>query len=144
MKKSLCFLLLMIFSTTTYSQSNDSIRYAYNNGTIYRLGGYFMKGNERLMFRDLEHEFDISEIARISYEKAKKYRTVGKILSYASLLTSASLYAFAANGNKNGVYITIGVQFALLSGAGFYSRQSTQHLDRAIWQRNKDYLFPGK
>ena len=132
----------LLFQHRGFSQTIDSLRLAYNNGTLYRYGGYFMKGNEPLTFKDLEHEFDFSELASVSYEKAKKSRATAKILSYVSIAANLAVFTFIVNNNKNGAYVSIGVQFALLSASGSYRRQSSQHLDRAIWQRNKDYLFP--
>jgi hypothetical protein len=46
--------------------------------------------------------------------------------------------------NRNLAYGFLGGQFVSMAVAGTYRRASMQHLDQAIWQRNKDYLFPGR
>jgi hypothetical protein len=58
------------------------------------------------------------------------------------MAANIGVLTFLSNGNRNGAYISFGAQLALAFGSGSYRRQSAQHLDRAIWQRNKDYLFP--
>lgn len=144
LKNCLIIIAILMFQQSVYSQKTDSLKLAYNNGTIYRYGGAFMKGNERVTFKDLEHEFDFSELGRISYDKAKRTGTTARILLYASMAANLGVLAFLANNNRNGAYVSFGVQLALVAGSGSYRRQSMQYLDRALWQRNKDYLFPGQ
>ena len=145
MKFLFCLIVMKFFlQTVLFAQKTDSLKLAYNNGTIYRYGGYFMKGSERLTFKDLEHEFDFSELAKISYDKAKRTGKTAKFLTYAGIIANAAVLTFIVNNNRNVAYISLGAQFVLIGVSGSYRRQSAQHLDRALWQRNKDFLFPPK
>ncbi len=144
-KRLLFFVILLSLTFSLYSQSADSLKYKYNNQTIYRYGGAFLKGNERLMFKDLRKEFSMSDLGLVSYTKARSYRTISTILRYATMLTGlASIVVAANNGNKNTVIILLGGQIVLGLTATKYGILSSQNLDRALWQRNKDVLFPGR
>jgi hypothetical protein len=143
------YLVLFHFALFAYyfstAQTNDSIRYKYTNQTIYRYGSSFLKGNERLTFRDLSKEFTMSDLGLASYTKAKNYRTTSTILRYASMLFSFTAISIAANnGNRNTAIAFIGGEFALLYAGMTYNQLSQKSLDRALWQRNKDLLFPGR
>ena len=124
------------------AQPTDSLKYLYKNQTIYRFGSHFMKGIERLDFEDLEGEFYFSELGQIGYEKAKTYRTISKVFRYVSLLSSVAIAPFIGHNNKNGAYIFLGINIGLSAGSSLFSNLSGQSLDRALWQRNKDLLFP--
>lgn len=141
--------LLIHFAIFAYyfstGQNSDSLRYKYNNQTIYRYGSAFLKGNERLTFKDLSKEFSMSDLGLASYDKARSYRTTSTILRFATMLTGFVAVGVAANnGNKNTVIILLGGQLALGLGASKYGTLSNQSLDRALWQRNKDLLFPNQ
>lgn len=141
-------LFILLFSCLALNcanaQSGDSLKYKYVNFSIYRYGGSFIKGNEKLSFKDLSREFSMSELGLESYTQAKKYRTVSTILRYVSLVAGFSALGIAANnGNKNTVIIFLGGQLVTGLGSSRYAHLSTQSLDRALWQRNKDLLFPG-
>ena len=56
---SIIFMLTFCLQADLFSQSIDSLRYKYTNQTIYRFGGVFQKGNERLGFKDLSREFSM-------------------------------------------------------------------------------------
>ncbi len=144
-KTLLLFVLPFLFTGNLFSQSVDSLRYKYNNQTIYRYGAAFLKGNERLTFRDLSREFTMSDLGMASYTKARNYRTTSTILKYASMLVGfASIGVAANNGNKNTVIILLGGQLAVGFASAKYGMLSSQSLDRALWQRNKDLLFPAR
>jgi hypothetical protein len=126
------------------AQSYDSLKKIYVNQTIYRYGGHFIKGNERLDFHDLEGEFDFSDVGYGSYLQAKKFRTISKIFRYVSIASTFVIAPLIHNNSRDAAYIFLGINFALGSGAAIYSNLSNQNLDRAIYQRNKDLLFPDK
>jgi len=128
------------FST---AQSSDSLRYIYTNQTIYRYGSYFLKGAERLTFQELRNEFTMSDLGLAAYTKARNCRTTSTILRYASMLFSFTAIGIVANnGNRNTAIAFIGGQVALLYAGMTYNQLSQKSLDRALWQRNKDLLFP--
>ncbi len=143
MEKLIIFIITFLFVSGVESQTLDSIQYKYNNQTIYRNGNNFMKGAERLTFQDLRNEFSFSELATISYDKAKRSRTTSRVLSIASILTGfASIAILADGGNRKTASLLLGGQIVLAIGGNRYKAQSAQFLDKAIWQRNKDLLFP--
>ena len=144
MKYSLILIsIALIFCNHSFAQQHkDSLKYLYQNQAIYRYGNHFIKGNERLDFDELQVEFSFSDLGQIGYDRAKKLRTISKIFRYASLISTVAITPFIGNNNKNGAYILLGVNIGLGAGSALYSNLSNQSLDRALWQRNKDLLFP--
>ena len=146
MNKLFLLSFFLFLTGSTKPQNNDSLKFIYNNQTIYHYGGgMFLRGSERLTFRELRNEFSMSEAGLASYTKARQYKTTGKILGYLSMITGFATIAVIANsGNRNTAYIFLGGQFILGAGAAKYNQLSSQNLDRALWQRNKDLLFPNR
>ncbi|MBK8309613.1 MAG: hypothetical protein IPL04_00730 [Chitinophagaceae bacterium] len=57
----------------------------------------------------------------------------------------ASLAIISNNSsNRNTALIFLGGQIVTGYAGGKLSQLSAQNLDRALWQRNKDVLFPGR
>ena len=137
------FFLTLLISKSSFSQSFDSLKRVYDIKTIYRNGNSFVKGNEKLSFRDLKMEFISSDLGMADYNKAKTYKTIGTVSAFASitsLLITPSLIRNNTN-QRSGVYTALGLQF-FFSIVSVYSKKiSNDLLDRAIWQRNKDVLF---
>ncbi|HQV60737.1 MAG: hypothetical protein IPN39_07355 [Chitinophagaceae bacterium] len=142
---SIIFMLTFCLQADLFSQSIDSLRYKYTNQTIYRFGGVFQKGNERLGFKDLSREFSMSDLGFDLYVKAKKQRKTSTILRYASLASSIAFLGVAANNrNRNLAYGFLGGQMVFFMISMRYQGLSTQNLDQALWLRNKDVLFPDR
>lgn len=143
MRKYILFVFLFLFINKHVSAQTDSLKYKYTNQTIYRYGGVYLKGSERLTFQDLRGEFTMSELGLISYTKARQYRSTSTIMRYASLIASIAALGVAANsGNRKASYILFGGQVVFSLVSLKFSSMSGQSLDRALWQRNKDLLFP--
>jgi hypothetical protein len=144
MPKYLLLLILFLACTKSlHSQKTDSLKYKYTNFTIYRYGNTYLKGNERLTFKELSREFSMSDLGFDSYMKAKKFKTISTVMRWASFLAGlSSLAVIANNGNTNTAVVLLGGQVALGYSASKYGHMSAQNLDRALWQRNKDLLFP--
>lgn len=143
--KATMIILLFLIAFDTSAQNNDSLRYKYNNQTIYRYGGYFLKGNERLTYKDLSKEFSMSDLGLAGYEKSKKYKTTGTIYRYISMAAGIAAVSVAAKGqNRDLAYGLMAGQFVTMFIGMRYSILSMQSADRAIWQRNKDLLFPAR
>ncbi len=138
--------LLFFFSgfiLNSYSQVFDSLKSKYNNQTIYRYGSSFLKGSEKLTFKELSKEFLMSDLGIASYTKAKRYRTTSRIFSLTSLASGLVAVAMFGNGrNQNLAAGFLAGQIVLSFGSMRYINLSNQSLDRALWQRNKDLLFP--
>lgn len=144
MKKSLFLLLSLVFFTQfSFSQSNDSIYYKYNNGILYRMGGAIKKGGDKISFQELAKEFSMSDLGLDQYMLAKRKKTIGTIFMFTSLASGIASIA-SIRSNRNLAYGFLGGQYVTMMVSMANRRASMEHLDRAIWQRNKDYLFPGR
>jgi hypothetical protein len=134
------------FYTDLKAQHTDTLRSLYNNQTLYRYGSYFLKGSEKLTYRELEKEFSMSDIGLEAYLQSKKYRSTATVFSILSLASGITSIAYLSNNNSNRstALLFIGGQLAFSLGAGRLNLLSQQSLDRAIWQRNKDLLFPSR
>lgn len=145
MKIPFIFLALLLCVTQLFSQKSDSLVFKYNNQTIYRYGGYFLKGNERLTYKELSKEFSMSDLGLAGYEKSKKYKTTSTVFRFVSLAAGVTAVSVAAKGqNRDLAYGLLAGQFVTMFIGMRYSTLSMQSVDRAIWQRNKDVLFPGR
>lgn len=146
--KSKIILLFFVFGSTFLSAQTinyDSLRLKYNNQTIYRYGSTFLKGSERLGFRDLSREFSMSDLGLAGYEKAKKYKTTATIFRFVSLAAGIAVAGIAANGNNRDLaWGLLGGQIVTSFVSVHYNHLSSESLDRALWQRNKDLLFPAR
>jgi hypothetical protein len=108
---------------------------------MFRYGNSFRVGTERFSFNQLENEFQISDVGLGVYRQAKNSRNVRMILSGLSLISSVAAIAYI-DRNINTTYTLLGSSFLLSIGSGYYLKQYNERLDKAIWQRNKDLLFP--
>lgn len=141
------FIIILVFSLQSdlFSQSDDTLRSKYNNQTVYRYGGYFLKGNERLTYKELNREFSMSDLGLAGYEKSRKLKTTATLFRVLSLAAGLTAVSIAAKGqNRELAYGLLAGQFVSMFISSKYSALSTQSLDRAIWQRNKDILFPAR
>jgi len=145
MKIPFIFLALLLSVTQLFSQKNDSLVFKYNNQTIHRYGGYFLKGNERLTYKELSKEFSMSDLGLAGYEKSRKYKTTSTVFRFVSLAAGVMAVSVAAKGQSRDLaYGLLAGQFVTMFIGMRYSTLSMQSVDRAIWQRNKDVLFPGR
>ena len=137
------FLFLSIFLfINTNAQNTESSRKLYDEKVLYRYGSIFKIGEEKYKFNQLQFEFKASELGLINYKRAKKYRTISTILRIGSLATLFGVINGASNNNRDQALIFLGIQTGFVIGSGVYLNMSNQSLDKAIYHRNKDYLFP--
>lgn len=145
MKGAIIFLIFSLCATKLFLQKSDSLVFKYNNQTVYRYGGYFLKGNERLTYKELRREFSMSDLGLAGYEKSRKLKTTATVFRVLSLAAGLTAVIIAAKGqNRELAYGLLAGQFVSMFISSKYSALSTQSLDRAIWQRNKDILFPAR
>ncbi len=149
LKNSFLFPVLLLVCNCLCGQDTDSLKYKYTNQTIYRYGSYFMKGTERIGFQQLQKEFDISDLGTAHYMRAKKYKTISTIFKFVSLATGITGLILISDRNltrsrQNMAYGFFAGQLISSIGAGRYTELSGQSLDKALWQRNKDLLFPAR
>ncbi len=137
------FLFLPYSFVTAQTTRNDSLRIKYNNQTIYRYGNVYLKGVERISYQELAKEFSMSDLGLAAYEKSRKYKKTSTIFRYLSLASGLAAVGVAAQGNnRNLAYGFLGGQILFSFGTLRFNGLSNQSLDRALWQRNKDLLFP--
>lgn len=115
MKIPFIFLALLLSVTQLFSQKNDSLVFKYNNQTIYRYGGYFLKGNERLTYKELSKEFSMSDLGLAGYEKSRKYKTTSTVFRFLSLAAGVMAVSVAAKGqNRDLAYGLLAGQFVTM------------------------------
>lgn len=133
-------LLLMCFiSPNAYTQTRDSLLRVYNNETIHTFGRFYIKGSKQLKFRDLKSEFN-SGITKDLYKKSKGSLLLSKVFTVTAigaLVTGAVI----KKDNKGAAIALSVVGIGLNLGSLRFRKQSTELIDRAIWQRNKEILF---
>ena len=136
--KSFCFIFFLI-SSNLFAQSHDSLIKVYNSETIYRYGNNFIKGNEKLTYRSMELEFN-SPSTKELYKKSKSRLFLSKLFTIASLgVTTTSI--FTPTNTSGSIKFALGTGILALAGI-YYHTQSSKFLDKAIWQRNREILFP--
>lgn len=145
MDKKIILLLFVLKSGLISAQEspNDSLFKKYNSGFIYRYGSSIMKGGDKISFQELAKEFSMSDLGLDQYNIAKKKNTISRIFSFVSLAAGIASVS-VIRSNRNLAFAFLGGQYVSLLAAGSYRHSSQQHLDRAIYIRNKDYLFPGR
>ena len=137
---SFFFTLSLIFVNTN-AQNTELNRKLYDEKVLYRYGNTFKIGQEKFKFNQLQFEFKDSELGLINYKKAKNYRTVSLILRVVSLAALFGVINGAYDTNQQQTWIFLGIQTGFAIGSGVYLNMSNQSLDKAIYHRNKDYLF---
>lgn len=142
--KAVVFLLLLNFCLTEglNAQSGDTLYKKYSTGLLYRMGGSIKKGGDKISFQELAKEFSMSDLGLDQYMLAKRKRKIGTIFSFISIASGIASIA-TIRSNRNLGFGFLGGQYMAMMVSMANRRASTQHLDRAIWIRNKDYLFPG-
>ena len=139
--KAILFVLFLLIAPESFGQQRDSLLRLYNSQTISRFGTNFVKGGQRLYFRDLGSEFSFSPLGLVGYELSKKSRTTAMVLRVLSVAGSIATLTLLSRENRTATYVAWGGQFALNLAGFYYQDRSNKRLDEALWQRNKDLLF---
>ncbi|MEJ7586615.1 MAG: hypothetical protein WKI04_03525 [Ferruginibacter sp.] len=137
------FVVIFIMANGTISsihaQNNESLLRVYNNETIQTSGNSFIIGGKQLTFRELKPSFT-SGITKDLYKKARGQRFLGgvtTIVAIGALITSA-----VVRKDSKGGALALSIGGIGLNLWSFHLRKhSSELLDRAIWQRNKEILF---
>jgi hypothetical protein len=137
----LCFFLSIIVAKT---QDLDSLRKTYNNKVIYRFGNFFMEGANRLTIADLEPAMHINNDVFGLFQKSRKQKRLSIYLNIASFACLAGNILRTGNGQFNTAptYLLLIGQMGFGLAAGQNKMLATKTLDRAIWLRNREILFP--
>lgn len=142
--KPVSLLLSLFFAASAFSQTSDSLLRKYDRQFITRYGGYFLKDNQHLSFRDLQAEFDQSALGLEFYMKAKRHRSIAQVFSILSLGAAVGTIAGASNNNRTTTFTFLGAQLVSILISGSFSRRSALETDRALQVRNRELLFPGR
>lgn len=142
LKKISFFLILSFIIININAQNNESNRKFYDEKVLFRFGNTFKIGEEKFKFNQLQFEFKSPELGLINYRKAKNYRTISAILRSASMAALVGVINGISNNNRQQTLIFLGIQTGFAIGTGVYLNMSNQSVDKAIFHRNKDYLFP--
>ena len=133
-------LLLMWFITqNTRAQTRDSLMKVYDNETIHTFGKSYIKGSKQLKFRDLKPEFN-SDITKDLYKKSNENLTWGRVFTVTSIAALVTGAIIKKNNNGAGIALNI-AGIGLNLGSKHLHKKSTELIDRAIWQRNREILF---
>ncbi len=142
LKAVLPFIVITFLACVTLNataQSRDSLLKVYNTQTIQSFGKSYVKGGKSLSFADLQPEFT-SGIAKDLYKKSKGNLILSRVFTVTSIAALVTGVIFNIN-DTNGAWIFPVVGLGLNLGSMHFKRQSTELVDRAIWQRNKEILF---
>lgn len=144
MTRIITFTLFFFAASVARAQDFDSLRVKYNNLVIYRYGNTFMKGSTRLSFADLEPEMKVSKDAYALMYKSRREKKISFILNIVSFVCVGTNFLRLGNGqfDTTPTYLLLGGQFAFGLAASQYKNTSIKTLDRAIWLRNREILFP--
>ena len=143
MKGKLIFILAFI-SSQVLSQTTDTLLKKYDQQFICRYGSSFMKGGNKLSFRDLQNEFNSKSPSFDLYIKSKNNKKVSTILRFVSIFAIVGVVKGASDNNTGLAYGFLAGQFVTALVSQHYRIKSTIDLDQALQIRNRELLFPGK
>ena len=132
-------LLLGCINPHAYGQTKDSLLRIYNNETIHSFGRFYVKGSKQLKFGDLKPEFT-SSITKDMYKKSKGNLILSRLFTVTSLAALVTGAIIKKDNKGSALALTI-TGIGLNLGSLHFRKQSTEIIDRAIWQRNKEILF---
>lgn len=132
-------LYLCCVAPNAFTQTRDSMLRVYNTETIHSFGKYYVKGSKQLRFWDLKPEFP-SGITRDLYRQSKGKLILTRLFTITSVAALVTGAVIKKNNSGAGIALSI-AGIGLNLGSLHFRKQSTELIDRAIWQRNKEILF---
>jgi len=142
MKSNLIFIFAFI-SSLAFGQTTDTVLKKYDQQFIYRYGSSFMKGGNKLSFRDLQNEFNSKSPSFDLYIKSKNNKKISTILRFVSIFAIVGVVKGASDNNTGLAYGFLAGQLVTALVSQHYHNKSTVDLDRALQIRNRELLFPG-
>lgn len=143
MKSKLLFIFAFI-SSQAFGQTTDTVLKKYDQQFIYRYGSSFMKGGNKLSFRDLQNEFNSQSPSFDLYMRSKNNKTFSTILRFLSTVAIVGVIKGAIDDNKGLAYGCLAGQLVTALVSQHYRFKSTIDLDQALQIRNRELLFPRK
>lgn len=136
---TIVFVFICCITSNASSQSRDSLLNVYNTQTIHTFGKYYIKGDKQLSFWNLKSEFQ-SGITKVLYKKSKGDLILSRFLTVTSVAALVSAAVVRKNNKAAAWAFSIG-GIALNLGSLHFRKQSSELLERGLWQRNKEVLF---
>ncbi|MBC8153564.1 MAG: hypothetical protein H7Z72_11690 [Bacteroidetes bacterium] len=121
------------------AQTRDSLSVIYDSQTIQSFGSIYVKGSRRLTFRALSSEFQPG-VTKDLYEQSRKSLVLARIMTVVSVAALVGSAILRKNQQTGGVAL-LAVGVGLNLGNLGLRKKSTELVDRAIWQRNREILF---
>lgn len=142
---ALVFLLLGWISPAAAQVSSlrgplrDSLVRVYDTRTIYGYGDKYIMGGKQLPFRKLKTEF-ATGITSDLYQQGRQDRVVSRLLGITSVVALVGSSVLSKNHQAFSIALQV-VGIGLNLSSLRFSKKSTELVDRALWQRNRDVLF---
>lgn len=119
--------------------SRDSLVRVYDTRTIYGYGDKYIMGGKQLPFRQLKTQF-YPGVTNDLYRQGRHDRVVSRLLSITSVAALVGSVVLSKNEQAASIALQV-VGIGLNFGSLRFSKKSTELVDRALWQRNRDVLF---
>lgn len=139
--KSFFIAALLMSSTFIHAQTStrDSLLRIYNTETIHSSGKFYVKGSKQLKFQDLKSELT-SPLTKTLFKRSRGNLAAANLLTVTAIGALVTGAIIKKNNNGAGIALNIGaIVFNL--GSIHFRKKSSEIIDRAIWQRNKEILF---
>ncbi len=136
---SVVFICCMINTFLAAAQSRDSLINVYNNQTLHTSGNSFIKGSRQLEFGELKAEFT-SPYTMPLYKRAKADVRLTWLCSGSAIAALVTSVVIRKNNSSAANVLSIAA-IGLNLGAIHFRKRSSELVDEAIWQRNKEILF---
>ena len=117
----------------------DSLVRVYDTRTIYGYGDKYIMGSRQLPFRKLKTEFTAGVTSDL-YQQGRRDRAVARLLGVGAVAALVGSAVLRKNEQFGGITLLV-VGVGLNLGSLRFSKKSTELVDRALWQRNRDVLF---
>ncbi len=101
--QKLALLICITICNYSFSQS-DSLINKYDQQLIYRYGSAFMKGGNKVSFKELQGEFSAPSVSFDLYKKSKKDMTISTVLRFVSTLGLIGVVKGAQDNNLGLAY----------------------------------------
>ncbi|MFT4032520.1 MAG: hypothetical protein QM669_08870 [Siphonobacter sp.] len=145
------FGILLLFSCiqslkaqTVRDFKNDSLQRAYNRETILLLNGGSRFAKERRVYSSgprqiyLQKQFEFSPNGLDQFRQYRKFKTISTIMTVASVGTA--VIGLTSTRKSNAYWAWWGAGIVIGLGNGVVSSMGNNHLQQALWIRNRDAL----
>lgn len=139
--KIFSYLLLLIFlviASSSFAQSNDSLKKIYDEQTIYHFGNRFLKGTTVLTYQQLAGEFNTQRTLQL-YQISKRKAGIGRIFNLGSVAVFI-VSLFTKTNTLGSIGFAAGAGALSLTGY-YFQTQSNLFVERALWEHNQQVLF---